>query len=298
MDGVGEMSTLSSLIRSAIKAPDGKTFVDVDFSSIENRVGVYLAGQKDKVELFRKGLDEYKVFASESLYHVPYDKVTKDQRQISKSAVLGAMFGQGAKGLVKYAEGMGVQISEGQAKNAVDNYRAAYSRVKALWGMCETSAIQAVENPGVPYMAGGKIVIKCAKDTLWMQLPSKRLICWQRPELELLTTPWGSQKLGVTVHSQNTYTRQWSRNPLIGSSIFQSAVQGTARDFLAFAMIALEGASYNIINSIHDEVLLLVDEGDADKALTNVTNIMVTPPAWAPDFPLAAEGWISKRYRK
>jgi len=270
----------------------------VDFSSIENRVGVWLAGQKDKVELFRKGLDEYKVFASESLYHVPYDEVTKDQRQISKSAVLGAMFGQGAKGLVKYAEGMGVAITEGQAKNAVDNYRTAYSRVKALWGMCETSAIQAVENPGVPYMAGGKIVIKCAKDTLWMQLPSKRLICWQRPELELLTTPWGSQKVGVTVHSQNTYTRQWSRNPLIGSSIFQSAVQGTARDFLAFAMIALEGAGYNIINSIHDEVLLLVDEGNADKALADVTSIMVTPPDWAPDFPLAAEGWISKRYRK
>ena len=298
MAGNGTMQELSSLVRSAIKAPEGKTFVDVDFSSIENRVGVWLAGQKDKVELFRKGLDEYKVFASESLYHVPYDEVTKDQRQISKSAVLGAMFGQGAKGLVKYAEGMGVQISEGQAKNAVDNYRAAYTRVKALWGMCETSAIQAVENPGVPYMAGGKIVIKCAKDTLWMQLPSKRLICWQRPQLELLTTPWGSQKVGVTVHSQNTYTRQWSRNPLIGSSIFQSAVQGTARDFLASAMLRLETAGFEIINSIHDEVLLLVDEEGADKTLADVTEIMVTPPAWAPDFPLAAEGWVSKRYRK
>ena len=81
----GSMRELSSLVRSAIVAPRGKTFVDVDFSSIENRVGVYLAGQKDKVELFRKGLDEYKVFASESLYHVPYEDVTKDQRQIAKS---------------------------------------------------------------------------------------------------------------------------------------------------------------------------------------------------------------------
>ena len=129
-------------------APEGKTFVDVDFSSIENRVGVWLAGQNDKVELFRKGLDEYKVFASESLYHVPYDEVTKDQRQVSKSAVLGAMFGQGAKGLVKYAEGMGVKLSETQAKNAVDNYRASYSQVKNLWTLCETAAIDAVQNPG------------------------------------------------------------------------------------------------------------------------------------------------------
>jgi DNA polymerase len=296
--GVGSMSELSSLVRSAIKAPDGKTFVDVDLSSIENRVGVYLAGQKDKVELFRKGLDEYKVFASESLYRVPYEEVTKDQRQVSKSAVLGCLFGQGAKGLVKYAEGMGVTLSEGQAKGAVDNYRASYALVKALWAKCENAAISAVENPGNPFRAGDKLVLKVAKNALWMQLPSGRLICWQRPELELLTTPWGSQKLGVTVHSQNTFTRQWSRNALIGSSIFQSAVQGTARDFLADATLNITKAGYEVINLIHDEVLLLVDESGSDTALEDVIKIMTTPPTWASDFPLAAEGWVGKRYRK
>jgi DNA polymerase bacteriophage-type len=296
--GLGSMSELSSLVRSAIKAPHGQTFIDVDFSSIENRVGVWLAGQKDKVELFRKGLDEYKAFASTSLYKVPYDEVTKEQRQVSKSAVLGAMFGQGAKGLVKYAAGMGVTLSEGQAKNAVDNYRMSYSLVKELWAQCENAAIVAVENPGSPVRAGSKLVLKVAKDALWMQLPSGRLICWQRPQLELLTTPWGSQKRGVTVHSQNTYTRQWGRNALIGSSIFQSAVQGTARDCLAFAMLNLEKAGYNVINCIHDEVLLLVEEQSAESAMADVMNIMTTPPSWAPDFPLAAEGWHGKRYRK
>ena len=296
---MGGMQELSSLVRSAIVAPNSKTFVDVDFSSIENRVGVYLAGQTDKVELFRKGLDEYKVFASESLYRVPYEEVTKEQRQVSKSAVLGAMFGQGAKGLVKYAEGMGVKLSEGQAKSAVDGYRSSYAKVKELWALCEIAVIRAVENPGNPFAAGGKIVMKVAKNALWMQLPSGRLICWQRPELELLTTPWGVQKLGVTVHSQNTYTRQWSRNALIGSSIFQSAVQGTARDFLASAMLNLELNGYEVINSIHDEVLLLVDEDKAEEALENdVMHIMTNPPKWAPDFPLAAEGWYGKRYRK
>jgi len=296
--GVGTMQQLSSLVRSAIRAPDGKTFIDVDFSSIENRVGVYLAGQNDKVKLFRKGLDEYKVFASESLYRVPYDEVTKEQRQVSKSAVLGAMFGQGAKGLVKYAEGMGVKMTEYQAKNAVDNYRSSYSRVRELWGACETAAIAAVENPGNPFAAFRHIVMKVAKNALWMRLPSGRLICWQRPQLELLTTPWGTQKMGVTVHSQNTFTRQWSRNALIGSSIFQSAVQGTARDCLAVAMLNLEKAGYEVINSIHDEVLLLVEEQSAESALADVINIMTTPPTWAPDFPLAAEGWHGKRYRK
>ena len=297
-DGMATMQELSSLVRSAIRAPKGKTFIDVDFSSIENRVGVYLAGQKDKIELFRKGLDEYKVFASESLYRVPYDEVTKDQRQVSKSAVLGAMFGQGAKGLVKYAEGMGVKITEPQAKNAVDNYRSSYEKVKNLWAQCETAAIQAVDNPGTTFAAGSKIRLKSDGKALWMCLPSGRLICWQRPQLELLTTPWGQEKRGVTVHSQNTFTRQWSRNALIGSSIFQSAVQGTARDCLAVAMLNLEKAGYEVINSIHDEVLLLVEEQNGESALADVVHIMTTPPTWAPDFPLAAEGWFGNRYRK
>jgi len=295
----GTMAELSSLVRSAIKAPSGKTFVDVDFSSIENRVGVYLAGQKDKVELFRKGLDEYKVFASERLYHIPYDEVTKEQRQVSKSAVLGAMFGQGAKGLVKYAEGMGVKLSEVQAKSAVDGYRSSYSKVKELWSLCENAAIEAVSNPGNPFRAGQHIVLKVVKETLWMKVPSGRLICWQRPQLDLVTTPWGTTKYGVTVHSLNTYTRAWTRNQLIGSSIFQSAVQGTARDFLANAMLNLEKKGYEIINSIHDEVLILVDEENAKLVLDGeVMQIMTTPPTWAPTFPLAAEGWVNKRYRK
>jgi DNA polymerase len=208
------------------------------------------------------------------------------------------MFGQGAKGLVKYAEGMGVTLSEGQAKNAVDSYRMSYEKVKNLWAQCETASIQAVENPGNPFRAGNRLVLKVAKNALWMQLPSGRLICWQRPQLELLTTPWGQQKVGVTVHSQNTYTRQWSRNALIGSSIFQSAVQGTARDCLAVAMINLEKAGYEVINSIHDEVLLLVEEQNGESALEDVLKIMTVPPTWAPDFPLAAEGWVSKRYKK
>jgi DNA polymerase len=170
--------------------------------------------------------------------------------------------------------------------------------VKLLWAQCEVAAIDAVQNPGVSYAAGSKIKLKCGKGALWMQLPSGRLICWQRPQLELLTTPWGSEKLGVTVHSQNTYTRQWARNPLIGSNIFQSAVQGTARDFLADSTLNIAKAGYEVINLIHDEVLLLVDEEGSENALDKVVNIMTTPPSWAPDFPLAAEGWVSRRYRK
>ena len=231
-------------------------------------------------------------------YNIPYEEITKEQRQIAKSAVLGAMFGQGAKGLVKYAGSMGVVMDEPLAQEAVDNYRRSYGYVKSLWYNCSDAAVKAVQNPGNEFEAGDKLSVKVEFGALCLALPSGRVIRWQRPELQLAATPWGEQRLGVTVHSQNTFTRQWSINKLIGSSIFQSAVQATARDFLAVAMLNLEQAGYNVINSVHDEVLLLVEEQNGESALADVIKIMTTPPEWAPDFPLAAEGWYGKRYRK
>jgi len=291
------MDACSSIVRNAIKAPDGYTFVDADLSSIENRVASWIAGQNDKVELFRQGLDEYKTFASTSLYKVPYEEVTKDMRQVSKSAVLGCMFGQGAKGLVAYAEGMGVMLDLGQAENAVNAYRLSYAKVKNCWFLMGQAAIDAIREQGTAFKAG-KVMFKAAKGALWMQLPSGRLICWQAPEVVQEYTPWGKLADVVYVTSQNTFTRKWGRNKLIGSSIFQSSVQGTARDFLAEATLKLEGESVSVINLIHDEILSLCRVEDAKQTEELVMRSLTTPPSWAGDFPLAAESWIDTRYRK
>jgi len=293
----GTMDELSSLVRSAIKAPDGLVFVDADFSSIENRVASWIAGQNDKVEMFRNGLDEYKMFASNSLYRVPYDEVTKEMRQVSKSAVLGCMFGQGSKGLIDYADSMGVKLTQAQSEQAVKAYREEYVCVKESWYAFEQAAVQAIKVPGTA-IRSGKVLFKALKGALWMRLPSGRLICWRAPKVEAQLTPWGEMRDGVTVLNQNTFTRKWGRNKLIGSSIFQSAVQGTARDFLTEAMLRLDNDGFEVVNCIHDEILLLVKETDGESALARVVEVMTTPPKWAPEFPLAAEGWFSKRYRK
>ena len=293
----GTMDELSSLVRSAIKAPEGYVFVDADFSSIENRVASWIAGQKDKVELFRQGLDEYKTFASNSLYRVSYDEVTKEMRQVAKSAVLGAMFGQGPAGLVRYADGMGVVLTTDQSTKAVNAYRSEYHRVKETWAEYQSAAMAAISTPGHG-VRSGKVAFKFAKGALWMLLPSGRLIGWRAPKVEDQLTPWGAIQPGITVWNQDTFTRKWGRNKLIGSSIFQSAVQATARDMLTEAMLRLENEGFEVVNSIHDEILLLVKEADSESALDRVIELMTTPPKWAPEFPLAAEGWIGQRYRK
>ena len=291
------MEAMASIVRNAIKAPEGYTYVDADLSSIENRVASWIAGQNDKVELFRQGLDEYKTFASTSLYHIGYEEVTGAQRQVSKSAVLGCMFGQGAKGLVAYAESMGVVLSLEQAEQAVNAYRLAYAKVKNCWYAMGQAAVDAIRNPGVALKAG-KVHLKVAKGALWMQLPSGRLICWQKPEIRQEYTPWGKLADVVYVTSQNTFTRKWGRNKLIGSSIFQSAVQGTARDFLAESALTLNSEGILVVNLVHDEILSLAKIDEAKYVEERMMTVMTTPPSWSGDFPLAAESWIDVRYRK
>jgi len=286
-------------IRGMVRASEGRTFVDVDFSSVENRCGVWLAGHQRKVEMFAAGLDEYKVFASESLFHVPYAEVSKHQRQVSKSAVLGCMFGQGAKGLVEYAKGFGVELSEEEAAGIVARYRMDYEPVKDLWYACEKACIQAVKAPGAVFQVGSSpLRVQCKDDQLVMRLPSGRLLTWRHPRLEQAQDLQGRPRWTLTAWFLNTYSRQWGRNKLYGSSIYQSAVQGMARDLLRDAMFECEKEGFPIVLTVHDEILAEVQIPHAEAALASITRIMSTAPAWAPGLPLAAEGWIGERYRK
>lgn len=305
------MDAAVSCLRGVLKAPSGYEFIDADYSSVENRVGVWLAGQQDKVDMFAQGFDEYKVFASRSLYNVPYDQVTKDMRQMAKSAVLGCLFGQGAKGLVEYAKGYGVTLTLERAQEVVDAYRREYEKVRALWYACGEAAINAVRSPGQWFEAGDKLELICHRNFLWMKLPSGRLISWSRPEVEMQEAPWTEKTTDpdtgeiterkavrpvVTVESIDTYTRQFCRHKLIGSSIFQSGVQGTARDIIAQGMINVEAAGYPVVLMAHDELMACVPEGAKDPE--EFGKLMCQPADWFMDLPLSYEAWRGKRFKK
>ena len=85
----------------------------------------------------------------------------------------------------------------------------------------------------------------------------------------------------------------------------ENAVQATARDIMAAAMLALERAGYPVILTVHDEVLAEVVSEispvsyDAlERAEARFRKIMMTPPAWAEGCPIDVECWHGERYRK
>lgn len=311
-------------LRGVIKAPEGYEFIDADYSSVENRVASWIAGQHDKLEMFAAGLDEYKTFASKTFYKIPYDEVTGFQRQDMKPVILGGIFGLGGPGLVDYAEKMGVTMSLEVATEAIKALRSDYDRVRSCWYACQDAAISAIETPGQWFSAGDKLRFIVFKNFLWMQLPSGRPLAWARPLVRMMECPWDENvsvgydeegeeifekrkawRKGVSVESVDTFTRQWCRHKLIGSSIFQSGVQATARDILAqglvqvdeaLAPLAAEDPTVGVVFMAHDELMALVREGSFDH--NRFGELMCKPAPWFKDLPLAFEAWKGKRFRK
>lgn len=139
-DGINmQNNQRGSVLRKAMQAPPGYTFVVVDSSNIEARILDTLAGQDDMVEVYRKndrgeGPDVYCVLAGH-VYGRTVTKADKNERQHGKIIKLGCGYGMGA---FKYRETARAQyklhLSEDQSENDIATYRKTHYKVEELWG--------------------------------------------------------------------------------------------------------------------------------------------------------------------
>lgn len=282
-------------VRGVLRAPKGYRWLDVDYSSIENRIGSWIAGHRAKLRMFESGLDEYKTFAV-TMFGIPYEEVTKDQRKFCKPIILGGIFGQGWRGMIDYAKKYGVELSEEEAQQAIETFRADYKPIQKMWYACGDAAIQAVLEPGRKFQVGEHLVFKSDNRFLMMRLPSGRVLRWYAPRVESKATPWGEMRDVVTAMGIDTFTRKWQRSKIIGSSFFQSSVQATAADIMRHGCISLEDAGYPLRMRIHDEFLCLMRNGKG--SVEEMLSIIRKTPDWARGLPINGEGWEGPRFKK
>jgi len=145
-------------LKKAIKAPPGYIVIDSDSSQIEARTLAWLAGQDDLVAAFERKEDVYKIMASH-IYGVAPDQITKEQRFIGKTTVLGCGYGVGhAKMKLFLKTGAGVEVSEAEAKRIVDTYRKTYYRIPELWKSSDTAL--AMLAAGMPYVVDTRGIVR------------------------------------------------------------------------------------------------------------------------------------------
>jgi DNA polymerase len=95
----------------------------------------------------------------------------------------------------------------------------------------------------------------------------------------------------------NQYSRKWQRLKTYGGKLFENVCQAVARDVMAWNMPAIEAAGFEIVTTVHDEVVCEAPDTDEFTGERLAALLCATPP-WAAGMPLAAEGFEAKRYRK
>ena len=289
---------LSQSIRGAVTASEGCRLVVSDYSSIESRVLGWLAGCERINRLFREGLDSYKDFATE-LFHVSYDRVTKAQRKFAKPPVLGAGYGLGWKGLIAYAEGYGIDMSDREAQHAIDTFRGIYPEIPALWRKLQWMVEQAITSKDGSWVGVGCVQAGIVtNDMLAIQLPSGRCLYYHKPLWSEQRMPWGEIRMGFSYAGMDQYTHKWGRVKSHPGKITEQITQAVARDLLADGLLSSEQARLTPVGHVHDEIICETPEGADQGALQALTEIMSSSPDWASDLLIGAAGWAGYRYRK
>lgn len=290
---------LGGSIRHVIAAQENHTLVACDLTSIESVVLGWIAMCPLIDSTFREGKDSYKMFASK-YYNIPYDSVTKEQRTFSKPPVLGCGFMLGWRGLMAYAEGYGVDMTEAQAKNAVDTFRSMYPEIPAFWKWT-SDAVKYVTMTGLP-IEGYRLRIERDDEMLRIWLPSGRALSYYKPEVIREKAPWYTSEnpamLDNFTYMGTNDKNQWVRISAHAGGLTENIVQSLAGDVLWNGIMNARGEGLDVILHVHDEIVVEVEEIYAGESLKTLEMCMTKQPKWCADMWLGAEGFITKRYTK
>jgi DNA polymerase len=303
------MDVIASSLRGMIIAEPGKVFYVSDFSSIEARVTMWLAGQMDAMEIFAKadrkeGPDIY-CHMAESIYHRPINKNDNpDERQLGKVGILGCGYQMSGERLQEQAkDDYNIIISLEEANAIVKAYRETYEQVPLLWRGLEDAAIAAVTTGKKHYYScvSYEVVNDAAGKWLTCILPNGRRIWYFNPkvtEVEIERrdgSVWIKKQLSYEGRN-NKKGGRWDIVVTYGGMLTENVVQAISRDLMCEAMERVEALGYTIILTVHDEIVaeVLVDFGN----LKEYERTMSMCPPWANGCPINVEGWRGFRYRK
>ena len=275
---------LSQLIRTALVAKPGHTFLVADFSAIEARVTAYLAGEQWRLDVFAQGGDIYCSSASQ-MFKVPVEKhgINGHLRQKGKVAELACGYGGGVKALKAFgADKMG--LTEAEMQEIVDNWRAASPTIPRFWREAEQAAKAALRQPGKVTKMRCGVMYRRDAQALRCQLPSGRQLSY-----------WDARIEDDNITYMGLDVGKWCRLKTWGGKLVENIVQAYARDCLAVAMDRLAAAGFQICFHVHDEV---VAEAPAGTGWEEMARIMGQSIEWAPGLLLRADGYTTDFYMK
>jgi DNA polymerase len=312
---------LALIVRPALVAEPGKLFVWSDWSAIEARILPWLAaseGAERVLDTFRANdrdpsLPDNYTIAAADISHKDVRAITKPERQIGKVVVLACGFGGGVGALKAMALSYRIHLEDAEARRIVEAWRAANPWAREFWGAHRDgesfglwgAAMSAWEVPG-RITTAGRLAFIFRDDylggTLFMALPSGRLLTYPRPRWREIEVPGKDCKPTGEKRIEMSIRRAHGRVKLWHGTLCENSVSGAAADILRATVTRIETnpalAFMPIRMTTHDEIVCEVDAARADEAKAILRREMLTLPKWADGLPLQSEESICKRYSK
>jgi len=274
-----------SPLKFAMLAPKGHVMIDSDSSQIEARTLAWLAGQEDLVEAFEKGEDVYKIMASK-IYNKAEADITKDERFVGKTTILGCGYGMGAAKFKKQLKTFGVEISEEEAQSIIETYRTSYPTIPKLWKKAGKVLETIIDNQIETFGRDDLLTVEGTKGIL---LPNGLYLRY--PNLRISKDEDGKPEYVYDTKKGKTTVP----NRIYGGKVVENVCQALARIIIGEQMLLI-AKKYKVAMTVHDAIGCVVPEGEAGAGQEFIELCMRIRPTWAPDLPLNCEAGAGKSY--
>lgn len=290
---------LSQLVRTALIASPGKVFSVADFSAIEARVISWLANEKWRMDVFRGDGKIYEATGAK-MFNVPISAITKGSVLRDKSKISELALGyEGSLGALKRMGGERMGLSDTEMMSLVRKWRSANPAIVDMWKEIDEASKEAVRYQRPVSCTCRNIIFDCNGEFMTIQLPSGRKLFYYGPKFKDKKIGHSTMPTRVLCYQGVVQeTKQWGEIDTYGGKLTENIVQAISRDLLGNSMLNLEANDYHPVCHIHDEVLCEVPEENAQAYYEEMASIMSTPPEWASDLPLRADGYITPFYLK
>ncbi len=269
------------VLKRSIVAPDGYMLVDCDSSQIEARVLAWFAGQDDLTEAFRNKEDVYVKMAAR-IYDIPEDQVSKQQRFVGKTTILGAGYGMGAVKFQAQLKTFGTDIELDEARRIISIYRDTNWRISHVWREAQNMIVNMERGDIVQF--GKEGVVEVTESPDGVLLPSNLIMRYDDLQGE-------QNERGV----EYTYRTRRGRTRIYGGKVIENVCQALARCIIGEQMLLI-ARRYRAVLTVHDSVIGCVPIDEAEEAKQYIEKCMKYVPKWAKGLPLDCESGVAKAY--
>lgn len=268
--------TGSSALKKSIVAPQGFVIIDADSAQIEARMLAWLSGQNDLVEQFAVGEDVYRIMAS-AIYNKDVSDITKDERFIGKTVVLGCGYGMGAEKFKNMLSLQKIAMEKSEAERIIRIYREKNFKIKQLWGEGQNALRFILQKRNAPI--GQHDVVRVMNGGLL--LPSG------------ITMRYNNLRQDEEGFQYDAKKNETVR--IYGGKVVENIVQALARIVIGQQMLKI-AERYRVVLTVHDAVACIAPETEVLEAKRYVEECMRLAPEWATGLPLNCESGYGRSY--